>query len=277
MTYYELTAQLKSIGVDDSESEALLLLSAFFGVSRSDTLLHPAREYDTKLLSAALSKRALGEPIQYIIGRVSFYNCELKVSPACLIPRPDTEILCEKVITLLPPRAHILELCTGSGCIPIAILMARADVTCESVELFADTVSLADENRLLNGISDERLSIIRGDALDYPVSEHISAFDAIVSNPPYIKSEVIPTLSREVLREPHAALDGGDDGMIFYRKFLSSYAPMLKPNGFFAFEIGYDQAAPISRLCESIGFTCRIYKDYGGNDRTAIIFPRVAK
>ena len=98
MTYYELTAQLKSIGVDDSESEALLLLSAFFGVSRSDTLLHPAREYDTKLLSAALSKRALGEPIQYIIGNVDFYGNIIKVNKSVLIPRFETELLVDLTI-----------------------------------------------------------------------------------------------------------------------------------------------------------------------------------
>ena len=277
MTYSELVEEFSKISVSEPEHETLLLLEALFGITRADTILSPGRDYSSPSITGAIRRRALGEPIQYIIGRVFFYNCELKVSPACLIPRADTEILCEELINRLPANAHFLEFCTGSGCIPIAVLKERDDLTCESIELFESTVGIAIENRKLNNIAPDRLKISQGDALKFPVSKHIAEFDAIVSNPPYIKSDDVRTLAREVRHEPHAALDGGADGLLFYNKFLCSYAPMLKPNGFFAFEIGFDQAAQISDMCTKLGFACKIIKDYSGNDRVALILTQGAK
>ncbi len=271
MTYRELVKRLRDIKVSEPEAEAMLLISGLFGATRQDTLLLADKSYPDKDLEAALCRRALGEPIQYIIGSVCFYGCTLKVSCDCLIPRSDTEVLCEHLIKELRHGAHVLELCTGSGCIPVAILKNRSDITCDSIELIDKNVALAKQNRDANGISPERLNIICADALDIDVIKNAGRYDAIISNPPYIRTDVIGSLSREVRFEPRAALDGGEDGMLFYNKFLTSYAPLLRPGGFFAFEIGFDQAQSISDLCSAQGFDLRIIKDYSGNDRVAII------
>ncbi len=273
MTYAEVVARLSLAGSTEPENEAFLLLSELFGADRSALLLFPEKEYSSDKLDRALTRRETGEPIQYIIGRVFFYGYEFSVSRDCLIPRSDTEILCDSVISLLPQNAHFLELCTGSGCIPISVLKERPDVTCESVELFDATLELARKNREINALSADRLTFRCADALELPVEKYVSSFDAIVSNPPYIRTDALKTLSREVLCEPNAALDGGADGMIFYNKFLKSYAPMLKKGGFFAFEIGYDQAGDIISLCKQLGYSCEIRKDYSGNDRVALIYP----
>ncbi len=270
MTYSEIVKALKCIS-DEPQNEAKLIINELFGAKYSDILLNPDTDFSSEALNNALTRRAQGEPIQYIIGRVFFYGAEIKVSPDCLIPRSDTEVLCENVIDLLPEKAHFLELCTGSGCIPIAILNNRADVTCTSIELFEKTAKLALENRELNGISQDRLDIRCADALTLSAEDNIEAYDAIVSNPPYIRTSEIEKLSKEVLCEPKAALDGGDNGMVFYNKFLRAYSPMLKKGGFFAFEIGFDQAKEITGLSQRLGFDCEIIKDYSKNDRVAII------
>ena len=270
MTYSGIVNALKYIS-DEPQSEAKLIISELFGLKYSDILLNPDTDFSDDAINTVLKRRLSGEPVQYIIGRVFFYGARIKVSPDCLIPRSDTELLCEAVIDLLPDNAHFLELCTGSGCIPIAILNNRGDVTCESIELFEKTAKLAIENRELNNISSARLDIRCADAFDLCANDNIAAYDAIVSNPPYIPTSELDNLSKEVLCEPKAALDGGADGMIFYNKFLRSYSPMLKKGGFFAFEIGFDQARQITELSQSLGFECEVKKDYSKNDRVAII------
>jgi release factor glutamine methyltransferase len=273
MTYKNLVDKLNALEVNEPEVEALMILGHFFCADRSKTLLFPDFDYDDALIEPILKRRSTGEPIQYIIGRVFFLNTEIRVSPDCLIPRYDTEILCEYLIDKLPQSGHFLELCTGSGCIPIAVLAHRGDLTCEAMELIPKTAALAKENRELNKLSPKRMSVTVGDALTIDPESRAGCYDAIVSNPPYIRTDVIPHLSKEVRFEPEVALDGGSDGLIFYRKFISTYSSMLKPGGFFAFEIGYDQADDIKKLCDIHGFSLEILKDYSKNDRVAIIHP----
>lgn len=271
MTFATLKDKLSFVGSSEPRSEALLLLRSFFGVSPSSTLLHPDWDYDDEVLEAAVLKRADGYPLQYIIGEVCFYGAKIRVTPDCLIPRPETEQLCEYLAHFLPERAHVLELCTGSGCIPISILKARNDITCRSVELLASTVKLARENRDLNGISPDRLEIECADALKIDPYTRLGMYNVIISNPPYIRTDEINDLSAEVLHEPRVALDGGNDGLVFYRKFLTSYSPMLKPDGYFAFEIGHDQGEAIMSLSNELGFACRVEKDFSRNDRFAFV------
>lgn len=273
MTYNDLVKTLTSYGVEDSKHEALLILDHYFGATHSDTLMFPDREYDNSVIEPILARRARGEPIQYIIGNVFFFDCKFKVNRYCLIPRSDTEVLCEYLVSELPYAGNILELCTGSGCIPISVLKKRPDLTCTSFELIPETAELARGNQVLNEIPSDRLTIFTDDALKIVPERSLSKYDAIVSNPPYIRSDIIPTLSREVRSEPRVALDGGCDGMLFYRKFLSDYAPMLKPNGFFAFEIGFDQKNDIKKLCDRFEYSLKIIKDYSNNDRVAVIRP----
>ena len=271
MKYAGLVKKLSDAGSSEPESEALILLSHFFGTSRAQIMAFPERDYQADRLERAIARRNEGEPIQYIIGKADFFGLEFKVTPDCLIPRFDTEVLCDELIRRLPENAYFLEFCTGSGCIPIAVIKNRPDVRCRSVELFPETADIAAENRGLNGISADRLEIIVDDALCFDISECAGRLDAIVSNPPYIPTAIVDTLSTEVKREPRAALDGGADGLIFYEKFVSSYADALKPGGFFAFEIGFDQANAITELGHSAGFDVEIIKDFGGNNRVAIL------
>ena len=274
MTFSEIVKKLSSYGSTEPEAEALILLNEYFGMTRQDTVLFPGNDYSGEKLTYALSRRSTGEPIQYIIGRVYFYGNEFKVTENTLIPRPDTEILCEAVIDRLPQSAYFLELCTGSGCIPVSILKARNDAKAKAIELYKKTAAVAIDNRELNQIDPDRLEIVCADALKLSVDENAGKFDAIVSNPPYIRSEIISTLSKEVSFEPPAALDGGKDGLIFYRKFLADYRSFLKDGGFFAFEIGFDQARDIKNLAISHSYSSvEIIKNYSGNDRVAIIKP----
>ncbi len=271
MNYNKLIEKLRSIGVQDPTSEAHILLEHLFGVNHSDILLSKNRDYDDALISCLLNARALGTPIQYLIGSVFFCDSQIKINKHCLIPRNDTEVLCEYLIHHSPENARMLELCTGTGCIPIAILSKRPDISATAVDIVPECTSLACENRALNNISPERLEISTADALGIDVMQHLNEFDVIVSNPPYIRSDVLPSLSKEVKCEPPIALDGGSDGLKFYRLFLNSYLPMLKTDGFFAFEIGYDQADAIKKLCQPLNLNVKIIKDYSGNDRVAII------
>ena len=271
MKYNEIVDGLVRAGSAEPESEAFILLSHYFKASKAEIVAFRERDYNTDTLSEAIKRRSFGEPIQYITGVADFFGLEFRVSPDCLIPRFDTEVLCEELIKRLPEGARFIEFCTGSGCIPIAVIKNRPDVSCETVELFPKTAAVAAENREFHRIPPDKPKITVGDALNFSVDGLEGAYDAIVSNPPYIPTRDVDTLSREVKCEPRAALDGGEDGMIFYRKFVSDYACALKPDGFFAFEIGFDQAEAIRALGESEGFAVEIIRDFGGCDRVAIL------
>ncbi len=271
MNYKEVVNKLATVCPECAECEARLLLEHIFAVSPAHILAEHDRDYSSDALDSAIARRLSGEPLQYIIGKTEFYGLTFQVSPDCLIPRADTELLCELLIRELPKNAHFLELCTGSGCIPIATIANREDTSCLSLELFEPTAKLAEINRKLNNIPDSKLKIITGNALDADFILTLGTFDAIVSNPPYIPSADIESLPSEVRREPRAALDGGADGMTFYRHFISSYGSMLKNDGFFAFEIGFDQAEAVRALSASFGYSSEIFWDYGGNDRVAVL------
>lgn len=227
----------------------------------------------------AVSRLEAGEPLAYIIGEWYFWRQTYRVSPNVLIPRSDTELLVEKLTCILPENGRFLDLCTGSGCIAISSLCERPDVSADAVELYGGAADVARCNAEDNGVSN-RLCIFCADAMSPGCIEQLRSanglsdkiYDVIVSNPPYIRTDVIDTLSEQVKREPRAALDGGKTGMDFYDIFLSVYPPLLKDGGAFLFEIGYDQADCIRAVASARGAkTCDIYKDYGGNDRVALI------
>ena len=217
-----------------------------------------------------MQKREKHVPLQYIIGKWEFYRQIYIVDENCLIPRSDTEILVEKVIELLPPSAFFVDLCTGSGCIAVSILDERKDTTAIMVDKFEKTLELAQKNANLNGV-DGRVKAMLFDVLSEENKLLGMKFDAIISNPPYIRPEVIEELSEEVKHEPYAALYGGDDGLIFYNKIVKDYSKFLKKDGIMLFEIGYDQADDLNRIANENGFSCEIFKDYGGNDRVALL------
>ena len=270
MNYNELLNRLYTISGEESEYEAKILIESFTQYSHSYVLNHREIDLNSEELVCALERREKHEPLQYIIGKWEFYRQSYIVNENCLIPRSDTEILVEKAIELLPKGAFFLDLCTGSGCIAISTLAERGDTSAVMVDKFSQTLELAIKNSIINGV-EKRAKPMLFDVLEDENELKGYVFDAILSNPPYIRPEVIETLSPEVKKEPYAALYGGDDGLIFYNKIVSSYSKFLKKDGFFLFEIGYDQADDLKKIAEKNGFDCEIFKDYGGNNRVALL------
>lgn len=276
-TYRTLIDALSRAGIDEPATEASLLLERFAHVTYATIMADRDRIYDTPALESAVSRRLTREPLQYILGEWEFYGCSFTVNEHCLIPRPDTEILVEAAIKLLPKSARFADLCTGSGCIAVATLAHRPDVTADALELYHETLALATENAARNGVS-FRFTPLEADLLrNGPVLLAPRApYDAILSNPPYIPTADIRDLSPEVHREPLAALDGGEDGLVFYRAILRDYAPLVKPGGMILLEMGYDQAEDLRRLTAALlpDATVEILRDLGGNDRvTRITLP----
>ena len=273
MTYREAVDILKKNGVDSPEFDAAELFYRFARASRSSLFADPLKSYSSPELISAVEKRAQRLPLQYILGEWEFYGLSFEVSEACLCPRADTEITVFETLKRLGENSRVLELCTGSGCIPIALCHERADLRTVSTDIFDDTLALARRNAERNGVSDRAL-FIKSDIFARDLDESEESFDAIVSNPPYIPTDDLASLSPEVQCEPKAALDGGGDGLIFYREILGYYKKYLKPSGFIALEIGYDQAKDITALAKENSFDCTIIKDLGGNDRCAVCRPK---
>lgn len=234
-------------------------------LSYRDEQLLRKRFPDPDDYAEAYRKIAEGEPLAYVLGEWYFYDEVYTVSPACLIPRPETEHLVEKLITTLPLGGIFADLCTGSGCIAISVLAHRPDLTAIAIDLSEDALRLAQQNAVRNGVAD-RIDFRHADVLSGTALAEVR-YDAIVSNPPYIATAVIDTLDSGVRREPHMALDGGEDGLSFYRILLTAYPKNLKNDGFLLMEIGYDQGDAL----RSMG--CTVTKDYSGNDRVAYYRP----
>lgn len=263
MTYRALTEQLARAGIDAPATDARLLISHFFAVSAAQILAAPERDYESPEFSDAVARRVRRVPLQHITGEEYFYGERFLVSPDCLIPRADTELVVEEAIRRLPRNAQFADLCTGSGCIALSVLGARPDVRAYAVDVSPAALAMAKRNAVALGLSD-RITFYETDlikeALPFPVP------DVILSNPPYIESGVIPTLAPELGHEPAVALDGGEDGLLFYRRMLDCLSPSL-----FLFEIGYDQGDAVSALGAAHGYTATVKQDLGGRDRLVIL------
>ena len=271
MTYREICKRLTDAKIENAEWDAALLIEHFCSVSASLVPMEADRDYPQPDLTEAVARRASRYPLQYLVGEWQFYKQTYEVSPDCLIPRSDTEILVEEAIKRLPTGARFADLCTGSGCIAISTLAERPDTTAVAVEKFPNTLAVATRNAQKNGVQ-ARFEGILADILTDAWMPTDTQFDAVLSNPPYIPAHELKNLAPELSAEPRAALDGGDDGLIFYREILRRYANALKPNGFFLFEIGYDQADAVTALGNDAGFDAvRVLRDYGGNDRVVLL------
>lgn len=273
-TYRTLTDTLAAAGIEEPAAEASILLCHLASVTYPALMANRDHLYDLPALDEAVARRLTHEPLQYILGTWDFMNITLRVNLHCLIPRPDTEILVEEALRLLPPRAHFADLCTGSGCIAIATLAERPDTTAVALELYPDTLALAAENAARNHVSD-RFTLLGADLLTggaEALAPH-APFDAILSNPPYIPTAVVDTLSPEVHHEPRAALDGGADGLAFYRAILRDYPVLVKPGGHLVLEIGADQGDALRTLAATHlpAASVRILPDLAGLDRVAVI------
>ena len=194
MTGKEIAETLRLGGIENYIFEARILCEELFGDFSED------KSYDSDELSSALNKRCDGYPLQYILGKWWFWDCEFFVDESCLIPRADTEAIVEKAIKLLPKNAYFADLCTGSGCIAISVLNTKKDSHADAYELYENTLETAKKNASHNKV-DTRFTPILGDVLS-PTLLGDKKYHAIISNPPYIRSDVVPTLERDVLCEP---------------------------------------------------------------------------
>ncbi len=249
---------LRDAGVEGCTLEARLLLSAASGKSREallrDMQLYSSDEIEATL--AALTARRLGgEPAAYITERWEFYGLELKVTPSVLIPRSDTETLVHQALELARGRwedARILDLCTGSGCVGCALAHALPRSRAVLLDNSLDALEVARENTHLLGL-DARVECIAGD-VTRPPDPSLGSFGLIVSNPPYIRRSEIPLLDPSVRDfEPHAALDGGEDGLDYYRAILENDVLLLRSGGWLLFEVGEEQAHDVSMLLRRAG------------------------
>ena len=266
MTLTELIAALKEGGIDNYKGEAKQLF-CHFGDFTPMTLVGQNPSLDTPAFLDAVARRLNHEPLQYILGEAFFYGEVYEVTPDCLIPRADTEVLVEHALRLLPQGAIFADLCTGSGCIAISTLAHRTDAFACAYDISEGALALARKNAQKNGVA-RRITFHHIDVLkEIPAGP----FNAILSNPPYIATAVVNTLSQEVKQEPRIALDGGETGMDFYRAIVKNGISSLAPDGFFLFEIGYDQGIAMKELAKEYGMACTVFKDYGGNDRVAYL------
>ena len=263
MTAKDIRERLKSSGIENYAMETSILLEELCGDAKED------KEYDSPRLICAVRKRCERYPLQYIIGKWWLANCEFFVDESTLVPRPDTETIIDLARKLLPKDALFADLCTGSGCIAISILDLRADTYADAYELYPKTLDMAKKNAEHNKVA-SRFAPILGDVLD-PALLGSKKYSAIISNPPYIRTDIIDGLETEAKTEPRAALDGGEDGLIFYRAIVQNFKSNLDNGGFFLFEIGYDQADDLKIIANNNGFSCEIYKDLGGCDRAALL------
>ena len=267
MKLSKATEILKEAGIEDALFEARLLFSDIGNVPKTE-LYGKDAECDSEQISDAVMRRAKREPLQYIIGKVAFFREEYKVTPDCLIPRQDTEILVDEVVRRLPKAKTFLDLCTGSGCIALSVLNNTDSTRAVAVDISSGALSVAKENAKSLSLSD-RIEFIERDALA-PIGEE--KFYAIVSNPPYVTQKAYESLQPEIYFEPDIAFLGGEDGLDFYRGILEIYKDSIEDGGFFAFEIGYDQADALCALAKEHSFKIDVKKDLSNNPRAVILY-----
>jgi len=199
----------------------------------------------------------------------AFFREEYHTDPLVFLPRFDTERLVEHIIALCPPDGVVADLCCGSGCVGISTMANSSTAHVYAVDINPHATELTRKNAAFNKVQ-ERHTTILSDIADTSWAEGLT-FDVIASNPPYVRSSDMATLPDECVLEPTIAFDGGADGMDFYRLILEKYRPFLTPSGRFVFEIGYHQADDIRELAHTHGLKCAVHKDYGGNNRVAVI------
>lgn len=260
-------AFLESRGVELPRKDAEELLSHLLGIQRLDIYLHPDQKLDELQMQefqALLQRRAEREPLQYIIGSVEFYNSTLKVDRRALIPRPETEELVEKIVKEIGQQAGtFFDICCGTGCIAIAIKKACPQLNVYATDIDDQALSLAKENASLNKVD---IHFFQGDLIQ-PLKE--IRCDFLASNPPYIISSEINTLQPEVQTyEPRKALDGGKDGLDFYRQLSRDIPIVLKAGGKAWLEIGHGQGKDVITLFSNPPWKkCHLEKDRAGRER----------
>ena len=260
--------ELEKAGIVEAKLDARLLLERVCDTDHSALIAHPERELTEKELGGFnefIGRRAKREPVAYILGQWEFMGLTFDVSGDVLIPEQDSEFLVEEALRHCEDGMKILDLCTGSGCIALSILNFTNDTSAVCTDISDKALSIARKNADKLGLS-ERATFEETDL--FPKREE--KVDLIVSNPPYIASDVIETLAPEVKDyEPRLALDGDTDGLSFYRRIVDKAPSYLFSSGYLIMEIGYDQADDIRRLLLENGryHEIEVVKDFSGNDR----------
>lgn len=259
------TERLKEAQIEEAALDARLLLEEVCGTDRNYLLVHGGEAVTEEQYNCYVNyieKRSHHIPLQHILGYQEFMGLHFTVTPDVLIPRQDTETLVEEVMRNLHDGMHILDMCTGSGCILLSLLRYSNDCVGVGVDLSEKALLVAEKNAGNLGLNAE---FIQSDLF-----ENVSGkYEIIVSNPPYIPSNVIPTLMEEVRdHDPLMALDGKEDGLHFYREIIRQAGEYLYPGGMLFFEIGCEQAADVSRYMEEAGYKeVTVCRDLSGLDR----------
>lgn len=270
--YREGEAKLIQAGIDEAALDARLLLEYACGTDRNTLLAHGDREVTEKEYGCycnLIAKRAGHIPLQHLTGEQEFMGLTFTVNNKVLVPRQDTEVLVEEALRHLHDGIRILDMCTGSGCILLSLLQYSNDCTGTGVDLSPEALKTAEANyhRLREQRPEMEACFIESDL--FAGLHNGEQYEMIVSNPPYIRTDVINTLMPEVREhEPWMALDGREDGLYFYREITRRAGEYLTRGGMLFYEIGYDQAEDVCKIMESEGFReIEVVKDFAGLDR----------
>lgn len=269
MTYQEALKKaedyLESRGIDNAPVDAWYLMEYSCKCDRTWFLMNREKEMPGPVYAryqSLLSDRAKHIPLQHLTGEQEFMGIPFAVNENVLIPRQDTEILVEEALKVLKPGSHVLDMCTGSGCIIISLMKYKQDILGTAVDISDAALDVAKENAVRQGVC---IDFRQGNLFQNVDGE----YDVIVSNPPYIPTDEITKLMEEVrCHEPVGALDGKEDGLYFYRQIITKSLGFLKDGGWLLFEIGYDQVRPVSELMRSAGYSeVSVIRDLAGLDR----------
>ncbi len=263
------TDLLTSTDIEKPKLDSEYIISHVLGINRLELNLHQedeVTENDLVLIQNMISRRRKNEPLQYILGETDFYGLSLKVNEHVLIPRPETELLVEKIITENPTAEEILEIGTGSGAIAIALAANIKNVKIMAVDISNEALQIARENAVKNKVN---INFCFSDVFENVTGK----YDLIVSNPPYISGNEYQYLSREIREyEPSIALLADDNGLVFYKKILCSAKDYLTKKGEIYFEIGYNLSESIKKVAKENGFrNIETVKDLNGFDRMMVI------
>lgn len=285
MQYRELyrmgKARLTEAKIPEAELDARLLLEEVCGTDRNDLLVHGDKEVPPEQCDRYveyIQRRQKREPLQQITGYQEFMGLRFKVTPDVLIPRQDTETLVEEALKHLGDveKPEILDMCTGSGCILLSLLLERQDACGTGVDVSPEALEVAKKNAGILKV-ENRADFVESDLFSAPYfcekgGKDSGKYDILISNPPYIATEEIETLMEEVrLHDPRKALDGMEDGLYFYRKITAEAGRYLKPGGWLLYEIGCTQGEAVSTMMKAAGFTgVQIVKDLPGLDRVVL-------
>ena len=265
--------RLEEKQVEDSSHKADILLQFFLKMKKTQLVIHSQVDVEeekvTKYLNA-IEEVIGGKPVQYITNEQSFMNLKFYVDENVLIPQPDTEVLVETALTEVDKTIKILDLCTGSGAIAVALehFLEEKEVEIVATDISEKALEIAKKNAIANN-ANTKIKFIQSDLFTKIPQQK---FDCIVSNPPYIETETIKTLSKEVQHEPKIALDGGEDGLAFYRRIAKEAFDYLEDGGKLLLEIGYNQKEKVMALLqkEKKYVNIRCIKDFENRDRVIV-------